>query len=311
MKILFMGTPDFAAESLKALIDSKNHEIVGVVSQPDKPKGRGKKVQPTDVKVVALEENLPIFQPTTLKNDSFLDELKALDPDIIVVVAYGQILPEYILSYPKYGCINVHGSLLPKYRGAAPIQRAVIDGEKYTGVTTMYMDKTLDTGDIILKSETEIGENETAGELFDRLAKMGGELLVKTLGEIENGTAPREKQDDTKATYAHMLNKDTGKIEWSKSAKEIVDLIRGTNPWPVAFTEYKGELMKVYSAKVCEGYKNATCGTIVSADKKGIAVVCGDDKCVLIDEIQFKGKKRMSVMSYLNGHAIDEGEVLR
>lgn len=310
MKILFMGTPDFAAPCLEAIIKDENCEVVGVVSQPDKPKGRGHKLRPTPVKLKAMEYDIPVFQPATLKNNSFENELKELDPDVIVVVAYGQILPEYVLNYPKYGCVNVHGSLLPKYRGAAPIQRCVIDGEKKTGVTTMYMAKSLDTGDMILKSETEIGEYETAGELHDRLSLMGAELIVKTLAQIKDGDAPREKQEDSLACYAEMMSKETGHIDWTKSSDEIVRLILGTNPWPVAYTTYKLETMKIYMAKRGEAASDGKPGEIIAVNKKNIAVACGDGMSILIEEIQFKGGKRMNVANYLNGHSIEVGEIL-
>lgn len=311
MKVLFMGTPDFASASLRALINDSSTTVVAVVSQPDKPKGRGHKLQPTPVKETALEYGIPVFQPETLKNNAFAEELNKINPDVIVVVAYGQLLPEYVLDFPRYGCINVHGSILPKYRGAAPVQRCVIDGEERTGVTTMYMDKTLDTGDIILKSETEIGKYETAGELFDRLADMGGKLIVETLARIADGTAPREKQDDSLASYAKMLSKETGHIDWTKSADDIINLILGTNPWPVAYTNYKNETMKIFMAKHGGNVSNEKQpGEIVSVNKKDIAVACGDGNSVLIDEIQFKGGKRMPVASYLNGHSIELGEIL-
>lgn len=311
MKVLFMGTPDFAVPCLSAIVEDGANQVVGVVSQPDKPKGRGHKMQYTPVKERALQYNIPVFQPETLRNNSFESELRELNPDVIVVVAYGQLLPEYVLNYPKYGCVNVHGSLLPKYRGAAPIQRCVIDGEKKTGVTTMYMAKSLDTGDMILKSETEIGEYETAGELHDRLSVMGAELIVKTLAQISDGTAPREKQDDSQANYAKMMSKETGHIDWSKPADEIIHLILGTNPWPVAYTAYKSETMKIYMAKHGEtAPQNVKPGEIIGVSKKNLAVACGDGNSVLIEEIQFKGGKRMNVASYLNGHSIDAGEVL-
>lgn len=311
MKVLFMGTPDFAAHCLEAVLSDGKHEVIGVVSQPDRPKGRGHKLMPTAVKTVALAHNITVYQPETLKEYSFLTELETLKPDIIAVVAYGKLLPEYILNYPKYGCINVHGSLLPKYRGAAPIQRAVINGEAKTGVTTMYMEKSLDTGDMILKAETEIGEYETSGELFDRLAVIGGELLVETLDRIGNGTAAREVQDHSCSTYADMLNKNTGKIVWSDSARRIINLIRGTNPWPLAYTEYNGEIMKIFTAKLGDTVTNCSAGEIVSADKNGIAVCCGDGRCIIIKELQFKGGKRMDAASYLNGHGISVGTILK
>ena len=220
MKILYMGTPDFAVPSLLKLIENK-YEICGVLTQPDKPKGRGHKLTPPPVKECAIAHNIPVFQPETLKNEAFSEELKALNPDIIVVAAYGKILPSYILDYPKYGCINIHGSILPKYRGAAPIQRAVIDGEKETGITIQLMNEGIDTGDIIYIEKTPIGENETAGELFDRLALIGADVLIKTLDKIKDKSITRTPQNHDEATYAKMLDKETGKIDWTKSAKEI------------------------------------------------------------------------------------------
>ncbi len=310
MKILFMGTPDFAVPSLKALAESGD-TVVGVVSQPDRPKGRGHKVQPTPVKIIAQEYGIPVFQPVTLKNNSFLDKLNELDPDIIIVAAYGQLLPGYVLDYPKYGCVNVHGSLLPKYRGAAPVQQCIINGDKTTGITTMYMDRTLDTGDMILRAEVEIGDDETAGELFDRLAELGGELIIKTLDRIKSGTAPRVKQDDDLSSYAPMLKKDTGHIDWSRSAEEILNLIRGTNPWPLAYSEYRGETMKIYRAAYGRKTDTEAPGSIIGITGKKLEVSCGDGNSILIDEIQFKGGKRMNVASYINGHTIKIGETLK
>lgn len=307
MKILFMGTPDFAVPCIKILKEN-GHEICAVVTQSDKPKGRGHKLVAPPVKVFALENNIPVYQPESIRNGELESVLNELSPELIVVVAYGKILPEYILNFPKYGCINVHASLLPRYRGAAPIQWAVINGEKETGVTTMYMEKGLDTGDMIDKSVTEIGERETYGQLHDRLSVMGAELLIKTVSSIEAGNAKREKQDDSMSDYAPMISRQTGLIDWNKSAQEIVNLIRGCNPYPMAYTTYNGEVLKIISAVVgneCDG----KCGSIKIADKK-LVVVCGDGKCIVADEIQPTGSKRMSVASYLNGHTIDESVML-
>ena len=308
MKILFMGTPDFAVPCLEILIKN-GHDVCGVVSQPDKPKGRGHKLVPPPVKACAVENCISVYQPDSLRDKALLPILEELEPELIVVVAYGKILPEYILNFPKYGCVNVHASLLPKYRGAAPIQWSVINGEKETGVTTMYMEKGLDTGDMILKSVTQIGENETYGELHDRLSVMGAELLAKTVPEIEKGTAPREKQEDALSNYAPMISRETGKIEWNKSAEEIVNLIRGCNPYPGAYTMYKDEVLKIFSA-VSGDKRSGECGSIKVASKK-LEIVCGDGKCIIADEIQFKGGKRMNVASYLNGHSIDENIILK
>ena len=307
MKILFMGTPDFAVPCLDAIC-KKGYEVVGAVTQPDKPKGRGHKLVPPPVKELAMENDIEVFQPNSLKNDSFLRELQRLNPDLIVVVAYGKILPSYILDFPKFGCINVHASLLPKYRGAGPIQWAVINGEKTTGVTTMYMEEGLDTGDMILKEETGIYPDETAGELFDRLSGMGAELLIKTINRIEKGDAPREKQNDELSCYAPMISKETGHIDWNKTSEEIINLIRGTNPWPMSYSVYDGVPMKIIKAE--KGNKcGDCCGKIISVDKNGICVGCGDGS-VLIKEIQMQGGKRMSVESYLNGHTLNCGIVL-
>lgn len=307
MKILFMGTPDFASASLQALIDA-GFEIVGAVSQPDKPKGRGHKLQPTEVKLTAEKAGIKVYQPETLKNESLLPVLDELKPDLIVVTAYGKILPEYIINYPKYGCINVHASLLPKYRGAAPIQWAIINGESVTGVTTMKMDTGLDTGDMLLKAETQIGEYETAEELFDRLAKIGGELLVKTIKGLENNEIIPEPQNHSEHTYAPMISRETGKIDWSKTSREISKLICGMNSWPLAHTYYKGEPLKIITAKIAEG--SGKCGEILSLDKgRGLKVATGDG-AVYIETAQFAGSKRMNVEDYARGHEIEIGEIL-
>lgn len=305
-----MGTPDFAVPCFEALCSSDN-TVVGVVTQPDKPKGRGHKLLPPPIKEKAMGYGIPVFQPETLRNESFLEELKQLAPDIIIVVSYGKLLPEYILNYPKYGCINVHASLLPKYRGAAPIQQSIINGDNVTGVTTMYMSKALDTGDIILKSEIKIDDNETSGELFEKLADLGAKLLIETLDAVKNGTAPRIKQDDTKSSYAPMLSKDSGHIDWSKPAFDIVNLIRGTNPWPLAYAIYKEDVMKIYKAQPGQRNISGIPGEILGINKKMLEVCCGDGESILVDEIQFKGGKRMKVSSYINGHDIDIGVILK
>lgn len=310
MKVLFMGTPDFAVPCLESIINSEDNQVIAVVTQPDKPKGRGHKMQHTPVKEIALKHNIPVYQPLSLKNNSFDDKLKDINPDIIIVVAYGQFLPEYILNYPKFGCINVHASLLPKYRGAAPIQWSVINGDSLTGVTTMYMAKGIDTGDMLLKAETKIGEFETAGELHDRLSQMGAELIVKTISELGNGTLIGEKQDDNLSCHAKMMDKDTGRIDWTQPSNDIINLIRGTNPWPVAFTTYNDQIMKIYSASNGDKIDSAKPGQILGIYDKKIKVCCGDNTTVLINEIQFKGGKRMNVESYLNGHTIDTSIIL-
>lgn len=303
-----MGTPDFAVPCLEALADA-GHTLVGAVSQPDQPKGRGHKLQPPPVKICAMEKGIPVFQPTTLKDGGFLSVLEETKPELIAVVAYGKILPKYILEYPKFGCINVHGSLLPKYRGAAPIQWSVINGETVTGVTTMYMAEGLDTGDMILKAETQIGETETYGELHDRLSVMGADLLVRTVESLETGTAEREVQKDEESCYAPMLTKETGHIDWTKPAGEILNLIKGTNPWPMAFSLYDGVPMKVIKAVPGEK-KTGEPGEILTADKTGICIACKEGS-VVVKEIQMQGSKRMDVASYLNGHEICAGTILQ
>lgn len=309
MRILFMGTPEFAVPCLDALIKN-GYQVCGVVTQPDKPAGRGHKLTPPPVKILATENNIEVFQPETLKDFVFQSELEYLKPEMIVVVAYGKILPEYILNYPKYGCINMHASLLPKYRGAGPIQWSVINGEEKTGVTSMLMEKGLDTGDMLLKCETQIGEYETAGELQDRLMVMGAELLIETVKKAENNELVPEKQCDENSCYAPMLSKELAKIDWSASAKAVSKLICGMNPWPVAHTEYKGETLKIYRAK-CGGSAKGGAGQIVKSDGNGIEILCGDGNTIVATEIQFTGSKRMQVRDYLNGHTIDTGEILK
>lgn len=298
MKIVFMGTPDFAAVSLKKLIDEK-YDIVGVFSQSDKPKGRGYKLVAPPVKGLALQYNIPVFQPQSLKEEGF-ETIKELNPDVIIVAAYGRILPKNILDFPKYGCINVHGSLLPKYRGAAPIQYSILDGEKETGITTMFMAEGLDTGDMLLKAKTEIGENETYGELHDRLAVIGSDLLVETLKLLEEGKLTPIKQDDSLSCYAHMIDKKMGEIDFSKPAREIHNLIRGLSPAPCAYTHLGEKLLKVYKAILREDMKG-TAGTVLSSDE--FIVACGDF-AIEFTEIQLEGKKRISADDFLRGRKL-------
>lgn len=307
MKILFMGTPDFAVPCLNILV-SNGFDVCGAVTQPDKPKGRGHKLTPPPVKEYAISKNIPVYQPQTLKDGEFEKVLDELKPQLIAVVAYGKILPEYILDFPEYGCVNVHGSVLPKYRGAAPIQWAIINGDKTTGVTTQYMKMGVDTGDIIFTDETEILPDETYGELYTRLSQSGAELLLKTVNAIKDGTAPRTEQDESEATHAPMLTKETGHIDWTKSADEVLSLIRGTNPWPMSYAMYGNEMMKVFGVKKGSGF-DAPPGKIRIVNKK-LEISCGKDS-VVVDEIQFKGGKRMTVASYLNGHDIDENIILK
>jgi methionyl-tRNA formyltransferase len=309
MKILFMGTPDFAAHTLNAMIDA-GLDIVGVVSQPDRPKGRGHKTVPTDVKAAALDASLSVYQPESLKDGALMPILEQLNPDVIVVVAYGKILPDYIINYPKYGCVNVHASLLPKYRGAAPIQWAIINGEKTTGVTTMKMDSGLDTGDMLLKEETEIGEYETAEELFDRLAGIGGKLLIRTLEELEKGTVTPIPQQHEKHTYAPMISRETGIIDWTKSAEEISKLICGMNSWPLASTKYKNGTLKIVTAEVCSDTSDEKAGKLLSLEKgKGLKVACGEGT-LYIKSAQFPESKKMNVEDYARGHEIEIGYIL-
>lgn len=303
MRIVFMGTPDFAAASLKKLIDEK-YDIAAVFTQPDKPRDRGMKLSYSPVKELALENNIPVYQPTKLRDGTATELIKSLRPDILVVVAYGRILPDDMLEVPKYGAINVHASLLPKYRGAAPIQWAVLNGDKITGVTTMYLASEMDTGDIIYTSETDIGEFETSGELFDRLMVMGAELLDRTLRDIEAGTAPRTQQDHSKASYVKMLDKSLSPIEWAKTPREIIKQIYGLQPWPVATAELNGKVFKIYSAEYTQNKTVKAPGSVVSAGKKGIEIACLGGETLLITELQAAGKKRMKASDYLLGHPI-------
>ena len=303
MRIVFMGTPDFASASLKKRIDER-FDVVGVFTQPDKPKGRGMELCASPVKELALENGLPVFQPVKMRDGTALAQIKALEPDILVVVAYGRILPDDILAVPKYGAINVHGSLLPKYRGAAPIQWAVLNGDKVTGVTTMYLASEMDTGDIIYTAETEIGEYETSGELFDRLKDMGAELLVKTLRDIDAGTAPRAPQDHSKASYVTMLDKSICPIDWNKTPREVLKHIYGLQPWPVATMELEGKTVRVFAAKYTDGKTEKVPGAVVSTDKGGLEIACADGETLLITELQAPGKKRMGAEDYLRGHQI-------
>lgn len=305
MRIVFMGTPDFAVPSLQALIDA-GHDVCAVYTQPDKPQGRKQILTASPVKTLALEHDIPVFQPNTLKNEDEQARLRELAPEVIIVVAYGKLLPKAVLDIPPHGCINVHGSLLPRWRGAAPIQWAVIAGDEMAGVTTMQMAEGLDTGDMLLTYETKVGEKETAGELFDRLAQSGAELLTQTLVKLDEIT-PRP-QDDAQSCYAHMLDKQMAVIDWSKSAHEIDCLIRGLNPWPIALTTLSGERLKVFAAEKAAG--NGEPGTVLEADpKKGLTVACGEGALKLI-EIQLVGGKRMKATDFLRGHAIEVGTKL-
>ena len=303
MRIVFMGTPDFAAASLQKLIDEK-YDIAAVFTQPDKPRNRGMSLSFSPVKELALQNGLDVYQPTKLRDGSFTELLRSLKPDVLVVVAYGRILPEDALLVPTYGAVNVHSSLLPKYRGAAPVQWAVLNGDTVTGVSTMYLAPEMDTGDVIFTEKTEIGEFETSGELFERLMVMGAELLHKTLRAIENGTAPRSKQDESQASYVTMLDKSMSPIDWSRSPREIVKHICGLQPWPVATTEIGGLTFRIFKAEYTDTVTDKAPGTVVAADKRGIEIACGGAHTLLITELQAPGKKRMRAADYLLGHPI-------
>lgn len=308
MKILFMGTPDFAAAILERL-SKTGHEITAAVSQPDKPRGRGHKLMPTEVKKKAMELNIPVYQPETMKNEAFLPELNKLKPDMIIVAAYGKLLPPYIIDYPKYGCINVHASLLPKYRGAAPIQWSIINGEEKTGVSIMRMDYGLDTGDVISMEETPIGEYETSEQLFDRLAVIGAQLLVRTMDKIFDGSASYTKQNHDEQTYAPMISRKTAVIDWYASARAISKLICGMNSYPLAQTTYKGKGLKIADAEVTSDGSGRPGEIIGLVKNKGLLVACGEG-ALYLKNVQFEGSKRMYVEDYARGHAIEPGVIL-
>ena len=303
MRIVFMGTPEFASVSLSELIRC-GYEIAGVFTQPDKAKGRGMELSFSPVKQLALEHAIPVFQPAKMRDGTALQMLKNLEPDLVVVVAYGRILPDDLLAIPPLGTINVHGSLLPKYRGAAPIQWSVLNGEDKTGVSTMYLASEMDAGDVILTDETEVGLYETSGELYERLSIMGAGLLVRTLEMIEKGTAPRNPQDHSRATYAPMLDKSLSPIDFNKPAKAVIKWIYGLQPWPVATTELGGADLKVFSARLTGNSTDSLPGMVVHTGADGIEIACGDGKTVLITEVQAPGKKRMPAADYLRGHPL-------
>lgn len=310
MKVIFMGTPDFSVGTLEALIEA-GHEVVLVVTQPDKPKGRGHGMQFTPVKEVALKHDIPVFQPKRVRNPECIEELRKYDADVMVVVAFGQILPKELLEMTKYGCINVHASLLPKYRGAAPIQWAIIEGEEISGVTTMQMDEGLDTGDMIQKTEIVLDRNETGESLHDKLAEAGAKLCVETLKAVEAGTATFEKQGETPTAYARMLDKKIGEIDWNKSAVSIERLVRGLNSWPSAYTNWDGKVMKIWEAEVAEsdGYEGEEPGTVVSVEKDSINVLTGEG-VLKIKALQIPGKKRMDTGAFLRGYSVAQGTKL-
>lgn len=311
MKIVFMGTPDFAVPSLEKLISTDGYEVVGVFTQPDKPKGRGYTLTPPPVKVCATEHGIPVYQPESVKNGEAIPILEELQPDVIVVAAFGMLLKSDILDFPKYGCMNVHGSILPKYRGAAPIQRAVIDGEEYSGITIMQMGVGLDTGDMLVKREVKIEENETSGELFDRLAILGADVLIEALELAQKGELKPEKQDDEKSTYAAMLSKAECPVDFTKSSQEIHNKIRGLSPWPVATANLNGEVFKLHaSQKTGRTAPNGAQPGKLIAEKDALYVVCGDGKLLNLTVVQPFGSKRMPAADYLRGHKITEESVL-
>lgn len=302
MNIIYMGTPDFAVPALERLASS-DHTVSAVFTQPDKPKGRKMIMTPPDVKVCAQKLNIPVYQPETFKDGKALEIINGYNPDVIVVAAYGKILPKSVLDAPKYGCINIHGSLLPKYRGAAPIQQSVLNGDSVTGVTSMLMDEGLDTGDILMTEQTEIGENETSGELFERLAVLGGELIIKTLSALENGAITPQKQDSSLATHTSKIDKSYCPIDFSKSAFEVHNKVRGLNPWPVAVTSISGKKIKIYSTKISP--MKGESGTVLSV--KPFVVACGENSVEII-ELQPEGKKRMTAEAFLAGHKLSIGD---
>ena len=313
MRVLFMGTPDFAVDTLQTLIQSE-HEVIGVVTQPDKPKGRSGKMQFSPVKEVALKYSIPVYQPQRARDEEFLCEVRRICPDVIVVVAFGQILPKELLEMPKYGCLNVHASLLPKLRGAAPIQWSVILGDKESGVTIMQMDEGIDTGDMLLVEKYQLEEKETGGSLFDKLAKFGGRMMLQVLEAAEEGTLQPVKQNDSEHTYAKMLSKETGRIDFSKSAVEIERLVRGLNPWPSAYCFLGDKMLKIWEADVAEAAEDECpdleCGAVVMVGKSDFTVKTGEGFLKILS-VQLEGKKRMDTAAFLRGYSLEQGAVLR
>lgn len=306
MKIIFMGTPDFAAASLEALIASR-HEIQAVVTQPDKPKGRKGELTPSPVKVVAEEKGIKVYQPLKVRDEEFVKTLRAYNPDVMVVVAFGQIIPLSILQMPKFGCVNIHGSLLPKYRGAAPIQWAVLDGEKETGITTILMDEGIDTGDILLKKTIKIDADETSGSLFDKLMALGAKTILETLDELEKGSLTPTKQGESPTAYAKMLTKAMGLIDFTKSAKELDCFVRGMDPWPSAYTLLSGKTLKLWKVRAVEGGGKA--GSVIEIGKESFTIACGEGAIEVL-EVQLEGKKRMSAGDFLKGSTLNIGQEL-
>ena len=309
MRIVFMGTPDFSVPTLEALLKG-GHEVIGVVTQPDRPKGRGKAVLMTPVKEKALEYGIPVYQPVKAREESFVELLRSLKPDAMVVIAFGQILPKAILDIPKYGCINIHASLLPKYRGAAPLQWVVLEGEKETGITTMMMDVGMDTGDMLEKLVVPVDKKETYGSIHDKLSVLGGELILSTLEKLENGTLERTPQPEDEATYTKKITKVMGDIDWTEDAAVIERYIRGLNPWPSAYTSWNGKTLKIWDADVLEQEYSGEPGEIIKVEKDGVLVKTGKDTLVL-REVQLEGKKRMEIQAFLRGYQLSHGAILK
>ncbi len=305
MKVVYMGTPEFAVRALQSIVN-EGHEVQAVFTQPDKPKGRSKTLIPTPVKEIAMEYNIPVYQPAKLREEENVRLIEELSPDIIVVAAYGQILPESILNIPPYGCINIHASLLPKYRGAAPIERAILDGEKTTGVTTMYMAKGLDTGDMIDKVVVDIDPKDTGETLREKLTVEGAKLIIETMNKIAANKATRTAQSDEESTYAAMLSKDMGEMDFTKSAKELERQIRGLIPWPCAYTRIDGKTVQIYSADIKETGANINPGEIIELTKKSFTIACGED-ALIIRSIKPEGKNKMDTAAYLNGNKLNVG----
>lgn len=305
MRVIYMGTPDFSVGALEEIIKA-GHEVALVVTQPDKPKGRGKAMQFTPVKECALEHGIEVFQPVKIRETANVEYLRKYNPDIIVVAAFGQILPKSILDMAKYGCINIHASLLPKYRGAAPIQWSVINGDEVSGVTIMRMDEGVDTGDMITKRQVRLAEDETGGSLFDKLAEVGAKLCIETMDMIENGTAEYTPQNSEEATHTSMISKELGEIDWKKPAVEIERLIRGLNPWPSAFTHLNGKTFKIWKAKVSDESFDCQPGCVCKVDKNAMYVQTGEGVLSLV-EVQLEGKKRMEIDAFLRGCSVEEG----
>ena len=309
MRIVFMGTPDFSVPTLEALVASE-HEVVGVVTQPDKPKGRGKEIHMSPVKECALQHNIPVYQPVRARDEAFVDEMRALNPDVMVVIAFGQILPKSLLELPKYGCVNIHASLLPKYRGAAPIQWAVINGDEETGITTMMMDVEMDTGDMLEKTVVKLDSEETGGSLFDRLSLLGGDLILSTLSKLEKGEITPVPQDHEKATYVKKISKSMGDIDWTMDAVSIERLVRGLNPWPSAFTRWNGKMLKIWEAKVLpDPDVKLPCGSVISASDEGLKIQTGAG-VLCVTSLQLEGKKRMDTAAFLRGYQVAVGSMM-